>query len=264
MRVLMRIIEEPRECSYLPAQLASLDVRMMMDVSPKELEALLSRGWRRFGSSYFRPQCRACHECVGLRIVVQHFVPSRSQRRACRSASRLRRVVSRPQVDDARLSLYARWHASREGARGWNENPMDAGRYASDFAFPHPCAREAAFYDGDHLVGLGLYDETPNAISAVYFYYEPDFEGSLGTANVMTLIEDSRNRGIPYVYMGYRVEGCASLTYKSAFQPHELLVGRPAMNETPVWIHPLDTSSPATSRSPATNIVNRNGTNTEP
>ena len=236
MRVLLRIIEEPHSCSYLPAQLASLDVRMMDGVSPEELESLLSHGWRRFGSSYFRPLCEQCHECVGIRVPVLRFVASRSQRRACRRASQLRRVVSQPQVDDIRLSLYARWHASREGARGWNENPMDSQRYASDFAFAHPCAREAAFYDGDDLVGLGLYDETPNAASAVYFFYDPGFEGSLGIVNVLTLIEDCRQRGIPHVYLGYRVEGCPSLMYKAAFQPHQLLSGRPAMNESPVWL----------------------------
>ena len=85
-------------------------------------------------------------------------------------------------------------------------------------------------------MGLGLYDETPNAASAVYFFYDPGFEGSLGIVNVLTLIEDCRQRGIPHVYLGYRVEGCPSLMYKAAFQPHQLLSGRPAMNESPVWL----------------------------
>jgi len=84
-----------------------------LDVSPEELEALLERGWRRFGPMYFRPACEGCAECVTLRIPATTFEPSKSQRRARKNASRLTRRVSRPRIDDERLELYARWHAQR-------------------------------------------------------------------------------------------------------------------------------------------------------
>ena len=235
MRQLGRYVEQPRVCSYLPDEQASLDVCEMVDVTPEEFEAMLVRGWRRFGSWYFRPRCQACWKCVGLRIVVNRFSPSRSQRRARRDASSLRRVVSIPTLDKARLDLCSRWHASREVARGWGENSINAERYTRDFLFPHPCARESAFYDGDRLVGLGLFDETPNAISAAYFFFDPDYEGSLGTVNVMSLIEDAQEHGREHVYLGFRVQDCPSLRYKSTFVEHELLEGRPAMHEIPVW-----------------------------
>src|SRR5258707_1358093 len=147
MRLLERVVEKPRPCSYLPGRAASLDVRVMLDVTPDEMEDLLARGWRRFGPMYFRPACAICTECVSLRVVVDRFAPTKSQRRATRAAGRLRRVVGPPRVDDARLDLYARWHEHREDARGWDPNPETRDRYALEFAFPHPCAREAAFYD---------------------------------------------------------------------------------------------------------------------
>lgn len=235
MRQLNQFVEPPHACSYLPDESASLDVRTLVDVTPEEFEAMLVRGWRRFGSWYFRPRCQACVQCVGLRIVVDRFSPSRSQRRAHRRACCLRRVISVPRVDEARLDLYSRWHASREISRGWGESRMNSERYASDFVFPHPCSRECAFYDGDHLVGLGLFDETPNALSAAYFFYDPNSEGSLGIANVMSLVEDAREQGRQHVYLGFRVQDCPSLKYKSTFVEHELLVGRPGAQEIPVW-----------------------------
>ncbi len=238
MRLLHRVVEEPRTCVYLPGELASLDVRLMVDVTPDELDEMLARGWRRFGPAYFRPTCTPCGECVTLRIIVDRFTPSKSQRRAVKAASRLRREVRKPRVDEARLALYHRWHASREGARGWEESPMDVERYAVDFAFPHPCAREVAYYDDDNggkLVALGLIDETPSALSAAYFFYEPDFKGSLGVANIAHLVEQARQSRYPHVYLGYRVLGCESLQYKGHYHPHELLVGRPAMTEAPTW-----------------------------
>jgi hypothetical protein len=123
---------------------------------------------------------------------------------------------------------------------GWDVSEIDHEKYRIEFAFPHPSAREVAFYDDDDggkLVGVGLVDETPSALSAVYFFYDPArARDSLGVANVTNLLVDAKRIGIPHVYLGYRVSGCASLEYKGNYRPHELLVGRPGPNETPRWV----------------------------
>src|SRR5580704_11993049 len=135
MRLLEKMVEKPHPCAYLPSQRASLDVRVMLDVTGEEMDALLERGWRRFGPIYFRPACASCAECVSLRVVAARFSPSKSQRRAARACSRLRRVIGPPRVDDARLELYTKWHAGRERARGWESNEQSRERYALEFAF---------------------------------------------------------------------------------------------------------------------------------
>ncbi len=58
---------------------------------------------------------------------------------------------------------------------------------------------------------------------------------------MLSLVEEAREAGLPHVYLGYRVAGCASLRYKATFRPHELLSGRPAMTEQPVWYPPTQT-----------------------
>lgn len=251
MQLLEHVVENPHACAYLPGQRASLEVKVMLDVSPEELEALIVRGWRRFGPMYFRPACTPCGECRSLRIDVDAFAPGKTQRRVARACSRLRRVVGRPRVDDARLDLYARWHADREAARGWEANGQTRERYGLEFAFPHPAAREAAFYDDDAggaLVGLGLFDAMPTSLSAVFFFHDPAYARmSLGVANVLSLVADARERGLPHVYLGYRVEGCASLEYKSLYRPYELLRGRPGAAEPPRWARPGELTD-ATSR----------------
>ncbi|HEY6463531.1 MAG TPA: hypothetical protein VIY73_25360, partial [Polyangiaceae bacterium] len=237
MRLLQRVVEDPHECAYLPAERASLELRIMMDVTPPETEALLERGWRRFGPIYFRPACAPCGQCVSLRVVAADFAPTKSQRRVARNATRLRRVVGMPQVDDERIALYATWHENREAMRGWEPNAQDRNRYTLEFAYPHPCAREAAFYDdaaGGRLVGLGSFDETPNALSAAFFFHDPAYARfSLGTANILGLLGDARRLGKRYVYLGFRVAGCQSLRYKAAFGPHELMTRRPGFDEAP-------------------------------
>lgn len=225
---------------YLETERARQDVRVMIDVTPDEYEELLVRGYRRFGPVYFRPACTACSECVSLRIPTATFAPTKSQRRAAKACSGLRVEVARPRVDDERLALFARWHAAREDARGWDPSPTDRQSYFQSFAYPHPCAREVGFYDdeaGGKLVGVGIADETPHAWSAVYFFSEPSYaKRSLGVANVFLQVEIARSRSIPFVYLGFRVEGCASLKYKAGYRPHELLVGRPELDEEPIWL----------------------------
>lgn len=237
-RLVQRIQEPPRPCPYLPGRTASLDVAMLLDVTAAELGVMLAQGWRRFGPAYFRPACAHCRECVSLRVPAATFRPSRSQRRARRLASRLTRAVQVPIVDDERLGLYERWHAQREQRRGWEPSAMDEERYGFEFAFEHPSAREVSFRDparGNRLVGLGLVDEVPDALSAVYFFWDPeDAPPSLGVAHVVWLLEDAAARDLSHVYLGYRVADCPSLAYKSRYAPHELLESH-AGSASPVW-----------------------------
>ena len=244
-------IEPPSPCSYLPDRLSSLEHRVMQDVTPEEYEEMLVRGWRRFGPVYFRPACQACGECVSLRIPTATFQPNRSQRRARAACAHLRVEVGVPRVDAERLALYQRWHAEREQAREWSASPLSPRDYFLQFAFPHPSAREVAWYDdtaegGPRLVGLGICDEMPQAWSAVYFFYDPAYaRASLGSASVVFQVEYARSRGIPHVYLGYRVQDCASLRYKGTFRPHELLEGRPAPEEAPRWSPAKEPDAPA-------------------
>lgn len=225
-------------CAYLPGLAATMEYRLMIDCTPEELEALLVRGWRRFGPTYFRPVCRNCAECVSLRIPVASFRPTKSQRRAFRRCQGLRVVTGPPAVDGERLAVYQAWHAEREAARGWRPTELDEEDYNLSFCFPHPCAREMAYYDGARLAAVGIVDETPHALSSVYFYYHPDYAPlSLGTASVLFEIEWARQRGRTHVYLGYRVLGCPSVAYKRHFGPHELLAPcRLALTDEPEWV----------------------------
>jgi arginine-tRNA-protein transferase len=238
-RQLQHFIEREHPCAYLPQAQASLEHRTLIDVSPQELERLLSLGFRRFGPDYFRPACQRCSECVPTRIVVDEFAPSKSQRRARRQCDRFTIVVGRPRVDAERLRLYSAWHASREAARQWEQAPIDAETYEQFFANAHPCAREIAYFDPEangRLIGVGICDETASAWSAVYFFYDPSYARcSLGTANVLFQVEHARARALRHLYLGYRVRDCPSLRYKAQFAPQEVLLTRPRLTDEPRW-----------------------------
>lgn len=238
-RKLNHLVEAPRTCCYIDVEVASLEHIILLDVSPAELDVLLDHGYRRFGPDYFRPACSSCNACVPTRIVVADFAPSKSQRRARRKAQGLRVMIGPPRIGAERIALYHAWHADREQQRAWSPTTLDEREYFLQFAFPHPSAREVIYYDdsaGGRIVGVGICDETPRALSLVYFFYDPAYRArSLGVANVVIAVEIAALRGLPYVYLGYRVAACPSLRYKAGFNPREELVGRPPLDEEPTW-----------------------------
>jgi leucyl-tRNA---protein transferase len=230
-------IAEPSRCQYLSDQSASNQYRIIFQISSEEFQEMLTRGWRRFGAAYFRPACTACQACVPIRVPVDTFTPTKSQRRALQKSRHIHFEIGTPRVDQRRLDLYARWHAMREAKRGWPESPITRAEYEMQFCFPHPCAREFRYLDGQNLIAIGYVDQTPEAFSSIYFFFDPDYKHlSLGVASVICEIAAARERGLKHLYLGYRVLGCLSMEYKMQFRPHELLQGRPADNEAPRWV----------------------------
>lgn len=225
VRLLEHSIGPPAACAYLPGRQWTMENKVMLGIGSAELQALLEQGWRRFGPVYFRPVCAGCTECVPLRVPVAGFAPSANLRRVLKRADGLRIEVASPSVDEARVSLHRRWHECRVEQRGWEAQPDDEESYALHFCFPHPSALEVTYWDGQRLLAVGLTDRTPDALSAVYCFHDPDRAAlSLGTLNVLTTISLARDWKLAHVYLGYCVEACDSLRYKRRFRPQERLV----------------------------------------
>jgi leucyl-tRNA---protein transferase len=239
-RLLHSSVEDARPCPYLRGVPASLEHRVLLDMTPGDADELLDRGWRHFGPGWFRPACGACSACLSTRIIAGEFAPTRSQRRVWRRARYLRAEVGAPTVDKARLALFHAWQRDRIQVRGWERAPLTVKDYWMRFAFATPFAREVAYYDDDdggRLMMVSICDETPRAWSAAFCFYDPAYRRtSPGIANILRLIEFARRHGQRHVYLGYCVLDCPSLRYKAAFGPHETLVGLPGDNEMPRWL----------------------------
>lgn len=226
MESLFRYIAPPSTCGYLPDRLWSLEYEYAVSLSPAEYMDRMLHGWRRFGHLLFRPRCPACSACQSLRVLVDRFRPNRSQRRARQANENVVQLrIGKPSVSRAKLALYDRYHAFQTEAKGWPSHPAkDAESYASSFVDnPFPTL-EWTYYLGGRLIGCGYVDELPGGLSAIYFFYEPaERHRSLGTWNVLNIIDYAARQGVPHVYLGYYVAGCASMLYKSHFVPNQVL-----------------------------------------
>jgi leucyl-tRNA---protein transferase len=220
------IVAPSSVCGYLPSEAARYEYGAEAEITPVEYMELLRRGWRRFGRTLFRPRCRACQACQSLRIDVARFQPDRSQRRARKANEGAVRVeIGKPTFGARKLDLYHRYHEHQSLAKGWpgveGNDLLDYAETFLDNPFP---SEEWCYYLDDALVGVGFVDGLSAGLSAIYFYYDPDHvQRSLGTWNVLSLIEEAARRKIPHVYLGYYVDGCGSLRYKARFTPNEML-----------------------------------------
>jgi arginine-tRNA-protein transferase len=229
MESLFRYVASPSQCGYLPEQLWSLEYEYVGAMTPAEYLQRMLQGWRRFGTMMFRPACPSCTACRPLRVRAGLFRPDRSQRRARKANEGVLSLrIGKPSVSRAKLALYDRYHAFQAQAKGWPEHPAkDASSYADSFVLhPFP-VEEWCFFLRNRLVGVGYVDHLPEGpdagLSAIYFVYDPDERHrSLGTWNVLCLIDEAVRRGLPYVYLGYYVEGCPSMSYKPRFVPNQV------------------------------------------
>jgi arginine-tRNA-protein transferase len=220
-----RFLSPPSRCSYLPDRLQRLEYEHVAALTAAEYRERIVQGWRRFGRLLFRPRCTACTACRSLRVLVERFRPDRSQRRA-RKANEgvVRLAIGPPSVTRVKLDLFNRYHAFQAEAKGWPDRTEErAAAYHESFVDnPFPTEEWRYTLDG-RLIGVGYVDTLPDGLSAIYFYYDPDERHrSLGTWNILCLIDAAATRRLPYVYLGYYVADCPSLAYKARFVPNEV------------------------------------------
>jgi arginine-tRNA-protein transferase len=252
MESLFRYIASPSRCGYLADQLWSLEYDYVASLSAAEYLQRMIEGWRHFGTMLFRPVCEACRACRSLRVSAEHFTPNRSQRRNRKDNEGVIELrIGPPTVTRAKLSLYDRYHAFQTDSKGWPDHPAkDAASYASSFVDNPFEVEEWCYYLGSKLVGVGYVDYLPRVpapravpspdgrlplalteggeplaggLSAIYFFYEPkERHRGLGVWNILSLLEEARRRRLPWVYLGYYVEGCPSMSYKPLFAPNQV------------------------------------------
>ena len=183
-----RFMTEPSTCSYLRNETACLEYRVPWELNSESYGELLRRGWRRFGNYVFRPQCRACSKCRPLRVDVNRFRPSKSQRRTLKRNQHVDISFGPPGVSDERIELFNRYHSDMTERRGWSEHQTSSPEYADGFlGSSFEFAGEFLYRDAGRLVGVSLVDISNCGLSSMYFYHDPDWRPlGPGTFSVLT------------------------------------------------------------------------------
>lgn len=182
-------------------------------------------GMRRSGMVIYRPLCAGCRKCQPLRVPVSRFQRSRSQKRIWKKcAGRFDIQVSQPQIDEEHLELYRRYQEDHHGDDGQQSDELSYQRFLIETVTD---TIELSWRDErGALVGVGILDVTPRALSSVYFYWDPNLADlSLGTYSALVEIELCQRWSKPWYYLGYVVAGVRTMEYKANFAGAEVWDG---------------------------------------
>ena len=223
-------VTSPSPCPYLPGRSERKVFTELKGPNADELNDALGRiGFRRSQTVAYRPSCVECTACVSVRVVTQEFKPSSTQKRIWKRNNDLVVNVCRPWSTPEQFELLQRYLAVRHPGGGMAT--MDEVDFA-DMVEHSPVKSYVIEYreptdDGSvgRLVGACLADEQGDGLSMIYSFYDPQHEtrSGLGTFIILDHIQRAASVGLPFVYLGYWVEGSERMQYKVRFRPMEKL-----------------------------------------
>ena len=221
-------ITSPGPCPYLPGKTERKVFTELNGNHADELNEALGRiGFRRSQNVAYRPSCLDCKACVSVRVRTDEFRPNATQRRVLRRNADLVVSECRPWSTTEQYDLLRHYLSSRHPDGGMAN--MDDVDYA-DMVEHSPVRSHVIEYRTPtrfgrpgELVGACLTDQQSDGVSMIYSFYNPDIEGRAGLGNfiIMDHIMRARAAGLPYVYLGYWVNGAARMQYKTRYRPLE-------------------------------------------
>lgn len=225
-------VTSPAPCPYLPGRSERKVFTELKGPHADALNDALGRiGFRRSQTVAYRPSCLDCTACVSVRVVADEFAPSSTQKRNMRRNGDLVVNACRPWSTNEQFELLQKYLGARHPGGGMSS--MDEVDFA-DMVEHTPVTSHVMEYrepsaDGvtpGRLVGACLTDRQGDGLSMIYSFYDPDHATRSGLGNYIILdhIRRAAEMGLPYLYLGYWVEGSSRMDYKVRYRPLERLV----------------------------------------
>jgi arginyl-tRNA--protein-N-Asp/Glu arginylyltransferase len=223
-------VTNPSPCPYLPGKVERKVFTELSGRNASELNEALGRiGFRRSQSVAYRPSCIDCSACVSVRVLAAEFTPNASQRRLLRKHRDIEVAACKPWTTEEQYQLLRRYLAQRHPGGGMAE--MDEHDFADmveqTSVDTYVIEYREPSVDGQpgRLIGACLSDQQSDGLSMIYSFFDvgPEARKGLGTFIILDHIIRAGRAGLPYVYLGYWVEGSERMRYKTAFRPLERL-----------------------------------------
>jgi arginine-tRNA-protein transferase len=224
----------PAPCPYLPGRSERKVFTHLVGDRASALNDILTQGgFRRSQNIAYRPACEGCRSCVSVRTVVDAFMTTRNFTRVQKRNLDLIGSPSTASPSSEQYSLFRAYLDARHADGGMADmTVLDYAMMVGDshvdtmvveYRFRGPDSGITGRGEGP-LIATALTDVLADGLSMVYSFYDPDYsDRSLGTFMILDHIARARKMGLPYVYLGYWVEGSRKMGYKRRFKPQEHL-----------------------------------------
>lgn len=213
------LLNGEHDCSYLEQRRSqSIFVHPQFQLTTAVYGQLVEQGFRRSGDNVYAPHCPGCSACIPVRIRAEDFKPNRSQKRCWQNNLATQAIVKPALFEQQHYDLYRRYQTIRH-----TESAM-ASASADDYLnFLGSTWCDTVFVEFSiqgQLAGIAVVDQLPNSLSAVYTFFDPQFSRySLGTFAVLWQIASAKLQKREFVYLGYWIDACKKMAYKSNYQP---------------------------------------------
>lgn len=223
-------VTSPSQCPYLPGKSERKVFTELSGPHADELNDALGRiGFRRSQNVAYRPSCTDCRACVSVRVLAGEFQPSSTQRKLLNRNGDILVEACKPWATGEQYELLRKYLAHRHPHGGMAE--MDEADFADMIeqspvrSFMIEYREPAADGARGKLIGACLTDQQGDGLSMIYSFFDPDHPMRPGLGNYIILdhILRARASGLPYVYLGYWVQGSKRMAYKVRFRPLERL-----------------------------------------
>jgi leucyl-tRNA---protein transferase len=214
-------VTSPGNCPYLPNKRERKVFTDLSNLNAVELNDALGRiGFRRSQGVAYLPSCIDCSACVSVRVLSQEFAPNTSQRRIIRRNKDIEVTACQPWATPEQYDLLRRYLDTRHPEGGMAG--MDDVDYA-DMVEQSPVDTYVVEYREPSVNDVP--DRQGDGLSMIYSFFDPDHPArdGLGTFIILDHIIRAGQAGLPYVYLGYWIDGCRRMEYKTRFRPLERL-----------------------------------------
>jgi arginine-tRNA-protein transferase len=223
----------PSPCPYLAGrEERKVFTHLVGERAPGLNDLLTHGGFRRSQSIAYRPACETCRSCVSVRVIAAEFRPSRSMRRVAERNADMVGDMRALVPTSEQYSVFRAYLDSRHRDGGMAD--MTVLDYAMMVEDSHVETRIIEYRKrgpdsgltgrGEELIAVALTDVLSDGLSMVYSFFEPSqVSRSMGTFMILDHIARARRQGLPYVYLGYWIEGSKKMDYKARFLPQQRL-----------------------------------------
>lgn len=224
-------VTAPAPCPYIPGRTERKVFAELKGRDSAEMNEALGRiGFRRSQNVVYRPSCDFCQACISVRVLAPKFAPSATQKKLLKRHADLEVQACEPWSTEEQWALLRRYLTARHPVGGMAG--MDTHDYA-DMVEQSPVDTVVVEYrepsvDGrpGRLVGCCLTDKQSDGLSMIYSFYDPDLatRRGLGSFIILDHITRAGHAGMPYVYLGYWIDGCDRMAYKKTYKPAQALI----------------------------------------